>query len=172
MVETQVGKKPPNVWKLLTVIEDGHVVWLMRQAEVVMGSSSGFLPLCALVPMSTGAAQSPLLVPGMSPPCSMSTASCPTPKHISPAGLSWLCIYSLWCQKKCVQADVRSRTKCPRSSFWMLKDNYSKYSKTCYEMCWMLMASMWQAGTVVSMLWSSAEDPDPDFMATFVEILG
>lgn len=64
-----------------------------------MGSSGGILPpscpLCALVPVSSGAAQSTLLLLGTSPPRSVSTAGCPTPKCVSPAGLSWLCVSSV-----------------------------------------------------------------------------
>lgn len=45
---------------------------------------------CAQVPMSPEAAQSPLPVPG-----SVSTTCRPTPKGVSPAGLSWLSSYSV-----------------------------------------------------------------------------
>lgn len=69
-----------------------------------MGSSGGILPpscpLCALVPVSSGAAQSTLLLLGTSLPRSVSTAGCPTSKCVSPAGLSWLCISSVFVMER------------------------------------------------------------------------
>lgn len=123
MAETQVEEKA-HVQELLPVIEYGHGVWHRWQAEAVMGSSSGFVSLQWLVCTGTH-------VPRGCPESSacagsVSTTCCPTPKGVSPAGLSWLSSYSVIdTETKVYKPEVLSRAKYSKNNSWLLKDSYS-----------------------------------------------
>lgn len=138
MPETQVGKNCQacgSCWQLLKVV----TAWLMRQAEVDMGSSNGFLPpswsLCALIPVSCSC----WLAHHLPAAWVLPAALCPSISHL----LRWAGSAFTLGKESNVQAEVCSRTKYSRSSSWVLKDNYSKHSKTHYGTRWMLMASVW-----------------------------
>lgn len=55
----------------------------------------------------------------------LSTTGCPTPKDVSPAGLSWLSSYSVIDkERKMYKPQVLSRAKYSKNSSWLLKDSY------------------------------------------------